>query len=217
MKNDAIILQQAYEPNYNTYFSDMLRLTMQRHAAYALSHKMDYLPYFGDYTDRDVMTGGWSKIKMILDSLDKGYKYIFWIDTDAGILDFEADLRDAFTGFIGCCEHDGTKLPEHWKVPIHLNVGVTFVKAGEGVREFIQSWWDAFPGNERWLEQGSFNDLAKDNPLVFKLEDKYNATVDINMCDNPVIKGWHGISPLSKRYNMMKQEFYNDHLKFKVV
>ena len=217
MKNDAIILQQAYEPNYNTYFSDMLRLTMQRHAAYALSHKMDYLPYFGDYTDRDVTTGGWSKIKMILDALDKGYKYVFWIDTDAAIVDLTVDLREAFTGFIGCCEHDGTKLPKEWKVPVHLNVGVTFVKAGDGVREFIQKWWDAYPGHQRWMEQGSFNDLSKDNPLVFKMDDKYNATVNMNMCEKPVIKGWHGVTPFNKRYNMMKQEFYNDHIKFKVV
>lgn len=216
---DAIILQQAYDPTENTYFVDMLRLTMQRHAAYALSHKMDYLPYFGDYSDRDVYTGGWSKIKMILDALDNGYKYIFWVDTDAAIVDFNADLRDAFPekGLIGCCEHNEKAFKKEMQIPTHLNVGVTFVQNGEGVREFVQKWYDSFPGVQRWAEQGSFNELAKDNPLVFKMDDKYNATVNVNMCENPVIVGWHGVFPLNKRFNMMKETMYTDHIKYKVV
>ena len=213
---DSIILQQAYETEINHYFTDMIRLTMQRHAAYALSHKMDYQIYFGDYTDRDVYTGAWSKVKMILDALEKGYKYIFWLDTDAAIVDFNADLRDAFTGSIGCCEHKN--LPKEWNVPDHLNVGVTFVRNDPGVKEFIQKWWDAFPGDKRWMEQGSFNQLSKEYPeLVFKMDDKYNATVNVNMCENPVIIGWHGIMPLNKRFNLMKQMMYTDHIKYKVV
>jgi hypothetical protein len=218
MRN-AIILQQAYDeiaPNGGC-FSDMLRLSMQRHAAYARSHNMDYQAYFGDYSDRDVWTGGWSKIKMIMDALDKGFQYIFWVDTDAAIIDFNADLRDAFTDkFIGVCEHNESKFPKEWKVPTHLNVGVMFVKNGAGVREFIQKWWDTFPGDKRWLEQGAFNELAKDSELVFKMNDRYNATVNVNMCDNPVIIGWHGISPVSKRLGMMKQTMFNDHIKFRI-
>jgi hypothetical protein len=212
---DAIILQQAYEGNI--YFIDMLRLSMQRHAAYALSHNMDYQPYFGDYTDRDVTTGGWSKIKMIMDALDKGYKYIFWIDTDAAIVDFETDLRDGFKGFIGCCEHNAKAFPENLQVPTHFNIGVTFVQNGNGVKEFVQKWWDSFPGHDRWMEQGSFNELIKDNPLFFKLDDKFNATVNVNMCEKPVIIGWHGVSPIVKRFNLMRNVLYTDHIKYKVV
>jgi hypothetical protein len=212
--NDSIILQQCYEPTLGTYFVDMLRMTMGRHAAYALSHKMDYLPYFGDYTERGVNTGGWSKIKMIQDSLER-YKYIFWIDTDAAIVDFSADLRDAFTGSIGCCEHKN--LPKELQVPDHFNVGVTFVRNDPGVEDFMRAWWNSFPGDKRWVEQGAFNQLIKEYPeLFFKLDDKYNATVNVNMCEKPVIVGWHGIMPLNKRFNMMKQTMYNDHIKFKV-
>lgn len=216
MKNNAIILQQAYEPVINHVFTDMLRMTMGRHSAYALSHNMDYLAYFGDYTERDVYAGAWSKVKMIMDSLSKGYKYVFWLDTDAAIVDFNADLRDAFTGSIGCCEHKTDKFPKEWQVPTHLNVGVMFVRNDEGVLDFMQKWWDTFPGDKRWMEQGSFNDLSKDNPLIFKLDDKYNATVNVNMCENPVIVGWHGVMPLSKRIGMMKHEMYNDHIKYRV-
>ena len=215
---NAIILQQAYSPIINHKFTDMLRLTMQRHAAYALSHKMDYQVYFGDYTDRSVFTGGWDKIKLIQDALNRGYEYVFWIDTDAAIIDFSVDLRDAFTDkFIGCCEHKRENLPKEYDIPTHLNVGVTFVKNGNGVKEFIQEWWDSFPGDKRWVEQGSFNEMAKKYPeIVFKMDDRFNATVNVNMCEKPVILGWHGIQPDSKRFNMMRNTMYNDNVKYKV-
>jgi hypothetical protein len=215
---DSIIIQQAYEEvnNGGGYYSDMLRLTMQRHAAYARSHLMDYQIYFGEPTDRDVFTGAWHKIKMIQDALERGYKYIFWIDIDAAIVDFSQDLRDAFKGSIGCVQHKHEQLPKEYNIPTHLNVGVVFVRNDEGVKEFIQNWWNAFPGDKRWAEQGAFNDLAKDNPLVFKMDDKYNATVNVNMCEKPVIVGWHGIHPAEKRFSMMKTSFLDDHIKFRV-
>lgn len=220
MTRNAIILQQSNEEVIGNggHFSDMIRLTMQRHAAYARAFKMDYQIYFGEPTDRNVWTGAWHKIKMIQDALERGYEYVFWLDTDAAIVDFNADLRNAFTDkFIGCVQHDGSKLPKEWNVPVHLNVGVTFVRNGAGVKEFMQEWWDSFPGDKRWLEQGAFNDLAKLHPeLVFRMDDKYNATVDMNMCDNPVVIGWHGITPISKRFGMMKKTMYQDHIRFKV-
>jgi hypothetical protein len=189
---------------------------MQRHVAYAISHKMDYIPYFGDYTDRDVYTGGWSKIKMIVDALKK-YEYVFWIDTDAAIVKFDTDLRDAFQGNIGCCEHRAEVFPKELEIPTHYNVGVIFVKNDDGVKEFFESWWNSYPGDPRWAEQGAFNELVKDSPLFFKLDDRYNATVNVNMCEDPVIVGWHGVSPLNKRFEMMKKQFISDHLKYKVV
>jgi hypothetical protein len=179
---------------------------------------MDYQVYFGDYTDRSVFTGGWDKIKLIQDALNRGYEYVFWIDTDAAIIDFSVDLRDAFTDkFIGCCEHKRENLPKEYDIPTHLNVGVTFVKNGNGVKEFIQEWWDSFPGDKRWVEQGSFNEMAKKYPeIVFKMDDRFNATVNVNMCEKPVILGWHGIQPDSKRFNMMRNTMYNDNVKYKV-
>ena len=216
---NAIIIQQAYSPIINFKFSDMLRLTMQRHAAYAMSHKMDYLPLFGDYSDRSLFTGGWDKIKLIQEAIERGYEYVFWIDTDAAIVDFSVDLRDAFINqkLIGCCEHKRENLPKEYDIPTHLNVGVTFVKNGDGVKEFLQEWWDSFPGDKRWVEQGSFNDMAKKYPeIVFKMDDRFNATVNVNMCDKPVIVGWHGIQPDSKRFDMMKNSLYTDSVKYRV-
>lgn len=214
MMRDAIIIQQAYTPDTDCAgsFSDMLRITMQRHATYARSQKMDYVAYFGDYcNEKGLSTGGWHKIKMILDCLEKGYEYVFWIDTDAAIVDMEHDLRQAFTDkYIGCCEHNANG------IPAHLNVGVMFVKNGEGVKEFMKGWWGAFPGDPRWMEQGAFNDLSKKHPeLVFKMDDKYNATVNVNMCENPVIVGWHGMQT-KDRVVRMKKQFLDDHIRYRV-
>ncbi|MFA5208295.1 MAG: putative nucleotide-diphospho-sugar transferase [Candidatus Paceibacterota bacterium] len=195
----------------------MLRLTFQRHAAYAMSHKMDYQCYIGDYAlDKGVLTGAWHKIKMIIDALERGYEYVFWLDTDTAIVGDE-DLRNAFTDkFIGCCEHKSDKFPKEWQVPTHLNVGVVFVKNGKGVLDFMRKWWDSFPGDKRWMEQGSFNELVKESDLIFKLDDRFNATVNVNEVEKPVILGWHGIQPASKRFSMMKATMYDDHIKYKV-
>jgi len=211
MKNNAVILQAVSNPTTTPVFHDMLRLTMQRHAAYALSHNMDYLVHFGTYSERGVYTGSWDKIKLLQEAMERGYEYAFWVDADAAIIDFDDDLRDAFTnGFIGCCEHNANG------IPAHLNVGVTFVKNSEETLKFLGDWWDSFPGDPRWLEQGAFNDLAKKYPdLVFKMDDKYNATVNVNMCDNPVVMGWHGIHPNS-RFAQMRKTLQQDFIKFKV-
>lgn len=212
--NNAIILQQAYTPDAENsgYFYDMLRLTMNRHAAYARVHKMDYQVYFGEYLpERNMFTGAWHKIRMIQDAIDKGYEYIFWLDTDAGIADISVDLRDAFSGDgdIGACEHESKTIPRHY------NVGVLFVRNTDRSKNFIADWWNTFPGDERWLEQGSFNNMAKDNPVVFRMDDKWNATISVNEVDNPVVKGWHGILP-SDRFNAMRRYFKEDHIKYRV-
>jgi hypothetical protein len=47
------------------------------------------------------------------------------------------------------------------------------------------------------------------------MDDKYNATVNVNMCEKPVIVGWHGI-PAGKRFNMMKIALIGDRAKFQV-
>ena len=212
---DAILLQQAYTPDieHSGFFYDMLRITMQRHAAYTRAWKMDFQLYFGDYVpDMDVMTGAWHKVVMIRDALAKGYEYVFWLDTDAAICDFNVDLRSAFTGEgdIGACEHDANG------IPAHLNVGVLFVRNSDKTREFVDEWLATYPGDDRWFEQGSFNDLVKKHQgVVFKMDDRFNATVNVNEVNRPVVKGWHGLMP-RPRFEAMKKFFWQDHIKYRV-
>ena len=50
-----------------------------------------------------------------------------------------------------------------------------------------------------------------------KLDDKWNATVNVNQVEKPVVIGWHGVSPIAQRTALMKKALFLDHLKFKVV
>ena len=75
---DSVILQQAWQIGP---FADMLRLTYQRHAAYAWAHNMEYIAWAGSLKP-EMWPGGWGKIWLFQLMLEQGYKYIFWIDTD---------------------------------------------------------------------------------------------------------------------------------------
>lgn len=207
--NDSVIINMC---NSSGEFHDSMRLTYQRHAVYAISHKMDYWHIMGDmHPDR--LRGGWDKVDIIRKALSAGYQYVFWIDADACIVDNKSDLRDAFQGDIGACIHDANNIPKHY------NVGVLFIRNSNLVREFFDDWWDSYPGSVQWMEQGAFNDLLatdKYKDLLFRMDDRYNATVNVNMVKNPVIMGWHGVRPLATRFKLMKNICSEDYINFRV-
>lgn len=208
---DSVLINMC---NSSGEFFDSMRLTYQRHATYAIVHQMDYWHILGDMHP-DKLRGGWDKIAIIQKALDAGYKYVFWVDADACIVDQAADLRDAFTGAgdIGACIHDANGIPRHY------NVGVLFIRNTDKVREFVQDWWFSYPGSPQWMEQGAFNDLLaseKYKGLLFRMDDKYNATVNVNMAPKPVIIGWHGVRPLTRRFEMMKEICREDFLNYRV-
>jgi len=215
---DSVILQQAWQIGP---FADMLRLTYQRHAAYAWAHNMEYIAWAGSLKP-EMWPGGWGKIWLFQLMLEQGYKYIFWIDTDAAIADMECDLRDALPEgkLIGACEHW-----EDWftqlDIPKHYNVGVLFLRNEPPVKEFLAEWigaWSRNGNNGRWLEQGVFNELVIGKYAEFfcPMDAKWNSTFKVNEVEKPCIMGWHGIMPEARRYSMMKETFKNDHLIFKV-
>jgi hypothetical protein len=157
---------------------------------------------------------------MVLDAFAAGYKYAVWIDTDAAVMDFDADLRNALPegALIGAVEHDPARSPylAKFKVPRHKNVGVLYVKNTPETVKFFENWRDSYPGDDRWFEQGIFNQLSEGNPIVASVDDKWNATINVNMVDKPVVLGWHGIQPAEKRLAMMKKELEHDFLMFRV-
>jgi hypothetical protein len=198
----------------------MLRLTYQRTAAYAWAHGMEYIAWAGSL-EPHLYPGGWGKIWLMRLMLSLGYKHVFWIDTDAAIVDLECDLRDGLPEgkLIGACEH----WAEHWfpqmGIPRHYNVGVLFLKNHPLTEEFLDDWIGRYPGDKRWLEQGSFNDMVKEEkyaPVFHRLDDKWNATYNVNEVERPCIQAWHGVMPEAKRFFMMREVFKDDHLRFKV-
>ncbi len=214
---DAVIIQQAYQIGP---FSDMLRLTYPRHSAYAWAHGMEYWPLNATLKP-DLWPGGWGKIWLMKLMIEQGYKHVFWIDTDAAIVDFESDLRDALPEgkLIGACEHWAPDWFPQYDIPKHFNVGVTFLRNDPLTVEFLDDWISRYPGHPRWMEQGSFNEMIAEDKykdIFAPLDAKYNATINVNQVEHPVIMGWHGIMPEVRRFAMMKEVFKDDHLKFRV-
>jgi len=226
MINDSCILQQVYSCTFGSLaiaancFNNMLRMTFMRHSAYAAAHNMDYYNIQGDiFPDMLSEAGAWAKVGLVNDMLNKGYKYVFWIDADAAIMDFTTDLRDAVKDCdIGACEHDPAKSKylADLKIEKHINVGVMYFKNTTGTKKFVEKWLASYPGPVRWADQGAFNALLIELPGVVKvIDDKWNATVNVSECEKPVVKAWHGI-PYINRYEMMKSEFQYDALNYPV-
>lgn len=221
---NALILQHTYSPSAvmtgDNTFSDMLRLTYQRHAAYSLAYKMDYWAFQGGiHTEHPGEAGCWSKIHLMQMAL-KDYEYIFWIDSDAAIMDFETDLRDSVKDInIGACIHDPAKSPflASLGVAKHINVGVMYLRNTETTRTFVDKWMASYPGVPRWAEQGSFNNLIIEMPdAVTAIDDKWNSTINVNIVEKPVVRAWHGVMPAVNRFLQMKSVLIDDHINFKV-
>lgn len=214
---DAVIIQQAYQIGP---FSDMLRLTYQRHASYAWAHGMEYWPLFATLKP-DLWPGGWGKIWLMRLMLDQGYKHVFYIDTDAAIIDMDCDLRDGLPEgkLIGAVEHWAPDWFPKFDIPRHYNIGVLFLRNEPRTAEFLDDWIARFPGHPRWLEQGAFNEMVADDKykdIFHPLEAKWNATYRVNAVEHPCIAGWHGVMPESNRLAMMREVFKEDFLKFRV-
>ena len=214
---DAVIVQQAWQIGP---FADMLRLTYQRHATYAWAHQMEYWTIAGSLKP-EMWPGGWGKIWLMRLMLEQGYKHIFWIDTDAAIVDFECDLRDGLPEgkLIGACEHWAPDWFPGLDIPRHYNVGVLFLRNDPRTAEFLDDWIGRYPGHQRWLEQGAFNEMVAEDKyqdIFHPLDAKWNATINVNEVEKPCIKGWHGIMPEARRFGMMRELFKDDHLRFRV-
>jgi hypothetical protein len=221
MINNAVLIQHTYSNCnvFNPTFPDMQRLIYPRHSAYCASHNIDFWSLQGGkYPKMTGESGAWAKVGLVREAL-QDYEFVFWIDVDAAIMDFETDLRDACKDInIGGVVHDPAK-SEYLKavqVQRHINVGCLYFRNTDTTRLFVDKWFDAWPGPVRWADQGAFNALTAEIPdAVTEIDDKWNATVNVNMVEKPVVMGWHGIL-LHRRFLMMKDKLINDHLDFRV-
>jgi hypothetical protein len=65
--------------------------------------------------------------------------------------------------------------------------------------------WNAGPVSHPWQDQVRILELARDMPFIVKrLDDKWNSTEGCNPSPEPVIKAWHGVGNVSRRYHEMK-------------
>lgn len=210
-RNNPNILIQA--SHTMPQFVDMNRLTYQRHAAYCTSHGFDYLHFIG-HPCPERQAGGWDKVAHIKRALQDGYEFITWLDTDTAIVG-DLSLTEALTAdqHIGGCVHG----PDETRgIPKHINVGALYLRNTPETIEFVDAWENSYPGTQRWIEQGSFNELAEKTGIVSVIDDKWNSTVEMNVSPDPVVIAWHGVWPVPKRLNMMKSYLRGDYLKYRV-
>lgn len=209
--HDALLLQ--YTSNGTPDFVPMCELTHALHETYAAKWNMEYRWVRQDIPGLERMEdGGWAKVRLILDALNEGYQYVFWVDADAYIYDDTTDLRTAFgkgvipSPDILACQHNpliGSN------IPVHLNVGVLFVRNTARSQDFLTSWMRSFEQykTHQWREQGCFNDMAH-NPqfqgIVGRMDDQWNSTLLVNDAKHPVIKAFHSGLPAYLKVNQIK-------------
>jgi hypothetical protein len=199
MNNDAILIQHVYGDT-PAYFN-LLKITGPRCLDYCLRHQMDYrMIADGTYQNN----GDWAKVNIIRAILNnEKYKYVIYLDPDTIIADLDADLRDACPpNGIGACRHVLKK--EQYGIDLdHLNVGALYITNCEASRLFVEKWLLGYPGTTKpsWWEQGVFNDI--NDGTVKAVDDKYNATGNVNPSPTPVVIGYHGQGDVKARFNAM--------------
>lgn len=198
MKSDAVIIQQIYQDGG---FINAINLTMPRLLSYAKRWEIDFDFHYGNIMDQwDLKFGGWAKLPLILSALERGYKYVIWLDADTVIADINIDLRDG-------CPEDGIGMVKHHGPPEHFNVGVMYFTNTLRVRQFLAYWILWYPGPADWREQAVLNLLCKIPELnvVRMIDNKWNST-RLAGChvDNAIVEGFHGEGTADERAELMR-------------
>jgi len=212
MKNNALILQSCI--NWKAEMVKALDCLEPIHSAYAEKWNMDY------WANRDIVietddpdyNPAWDRIKLMMDILDEGtYEYMFWIDHDCVIVDFNTDLRSGLDDGkdFGLVLHPG--VPGHPQLGAHFNMGVMLVRCTDRMTKFMHEVWDRRFSGPPWYEQDVVNGLLRDFEWMkmFQIaDDKFNSTLQVNDSPEPVIAAFHGHGShhdVDYRLNLMKQ------------
>lgn len=216
-KSDTIIIQSCV-PAHGP-FDEALTWLETIHEPYCKKWGYDYLAnsklviQINNDEDRAMFSHAWDKIALVRQALDKGYKYVFWIDHDCVIVDFNTDLRKAFDEEgkeIMMCVHPG--FPQGG-LPSHFNAGVLAIKNSPRVREFFYNVWSNRYSGPPWFEQDVMNKLFRDFQwmnIVGVMGDRFNSTPNANEVpiDQAVIAAFHGVGTLhdvNTRLDYMKK------------
>ncbi len=194
---DTVVIQRA-EPMPSYQYDAMLALTQARHAAYCMLHRCEYDGQIIKSERYNIIQGGWEKIALIHEAMQKGYKNIIWLDADTLIVDTNTPLTDAIRpGKIGACWH---RIPQlnHW------NVGALYISNTPETQAFIAEWLAQPNPNNGWNEQGVFNRLAMKSKAVETISDRWNATLNYSMVPDAVVLGYHGYADSQGRLQAMK-------------
>jgi len=208
MTNDAVLIQYADGPAHTA----MLQATGARHNAYAIAYGCDFWRLCG-YRDPALM---WPRWEFILRAIQLGYRHVFWLDADAVIVNWAADLRDALPED----KHFGLL---HGSVPggepVHWNAGVMYFHGVPLVERFVENmlhfmpptysplplWWGDTVGDQYVL-----NRLLAEHPMfvadfLHPIERKWNTIYGYENGVTPNVLHLAGTPDLARRLAIIKQ------------
>lgn len=185
---EVIFIQQAS----GSHHEELLDLTRPIHKSYCERYRFEYWSVFADgMRDR---SPHWNKISLMASAMEKGARYILWLDADCLIVDHSVNLLN------GVPQEGDIGMVVHKLEPRHFNSGAIYMKRSWVGHQFLKHIWDAydplnlFPWRDQtdWHEKGTINRFNDSTSFIKEIDDKWNSTPGINDCDNPVVISFHG-------------------------
>jgi hypothetical protein len=193
-----LIIQHVYADSDH---ARLLEFCEPYHTEYAVAHQMDYRALYGP--EHYNGGGDWLTLRLTLQALEDGYKYVIKLDADALIVRNDVDLREACKG-VGACF-------DRLNVQQHYNTGVMYFENTPEVIDFLKLWLSLAPGTAwngyQWGEQGELNKLAADHPVVQTLANKWNCYAGTPCYEEneAVVIAYHGPNTIDYKLADMKR------------
>lgn len=191
-QSNTVVLQFG-----NGVAGDMLNISHPIHRAACIRHGYDFAVEHAAKLQRRPC---WEKVRMVLEAIDRGYEHIIWVDADALWLG-QKPLLDCWAGvpdeaWFAATYHSGpgTGSGHYYD---HFNTGVFFLKnQTEGVKELVNSWFEASDENHPWGEQHAFHKVIPNHEHRFHaLDHAWNSVQWLSQyrAEDPYIVAWHGL------------------------
>lgn len=182
----AALVQQA-----SGDYIPMLESVMAWHSAYARRHGILYQPSFGSVVDG--RSAKWGRFPLLIQTMKAGYAdIVVWLDTDCVIADPKTSLLEATNEFllIGAVVHPETYKDE----PYHLNMGVMYLRTSPKTIDLLERVHAmGHIEGEHWDNQPTIYTVARELKIpICRIGNRWNSTVGVNECLNPVVVGFHG-------------------------
>ena len=191
-----------------------LDLAASLHSAYAQRHGMEYLCYRGPFLAspwlvneklQATFDASWKQWSMMLELVrDKNTGWVFCVDADAIIFGDE-DPRPVMEDYlVGMVWYPKNRLHIG-----HYHRGTFFLRACEQVAELLEHVLEDGPGKHPFYSQGILNGYITKPQWKGKLKRlplKWNSCVKHNDPKKCVIRAWHGLGNIHKRFLMMQAE-----------
>ena len=191
-----------------------LDLAASLHSAYAKRHGMEYFCYRGPFTVSPWVASEilqptfdtvWKQWALMLKLVrDKNTGWVFWVDADAIIVGDE-DPRSVMEDYlVGMAWY-----PKNRGHIAHYHRGVMLLRACEQMGDLLEHVLEDGPGTHQYYDQGILNKYLAEPQWERKIKTlplKWNSAVKLNGPEECVIRAWHGMGDIDKRFLMMQAE-----------